>query len=1022
MFTLVMSLAFTSVYAQSVSGTVSDNQGPLIGATVAEKGTGNGTVTDMNGNFKLNVKAGATLVISYVGMNTQEIKVGSKKTFNIVMMEDAKSLEDLVVIGYGVQKKSDLTGSVASVKSADLMNRSTTDAAAALQGKVAGVQILNSSGAPGEGAQIRVRGYSSNSGNLSPLLIVDGLKVDNIQYLDPSMIESMEVLKDAASAAIYGAEAGNGVVLITTKTGKSGHSSITYDMKFTNNRLGKKAELFDGPGYLEYEQYIGAITEDDLKRNGYVPGTYYNWFDAVFEPSWAQQHSLTFQGGNDKGHYLAAINYVKNNGIIKGDKDTYKRLTGQINADYQIKKWLKVGTTNSIEKWSTKSVSQRSYGSMLNSVMSLDPLTPALSSDINQLSSAQQSNIDRVPMTPDGQYYVASKYLEEATGNPLWQRDRTDGTNEGWNVRGSAYLNFTPIEGLVYTSRIGYRINQSNSHSYSVPYYLTPLSSDVNYAISAGNNTGYYYQWENFINYTKTIADKHNIGAMVGMSWTENHNDNMSISANGADILKGYAENYHYIGFLKDDVKPQVGNTPGDLRSLAYYGRVSYNFDERYFLQFNFRSDAYDSSKLHKDKRWGFFPSISAGWTISNEKFFKDAFTPETISFLKIRGSWGKNGNVNVLNNYQYSSSVNLNTQWYQYNVEAPTQYFGTAPEDKLANPDLTWETSNQVDVGLEARFLNNRLSFGMDFYNKVTKDLLLQYTPNEITGYKSSYMNAGEVLNRGWEFELGWKDNINDFQYSINANLSTLKNEVRKLAPQVTFIKGTGGGVSGLNYKISTYCEEGQPLWFFRGFDYVGVNPETGKPIYTDKDGNLTENVLDGDLKYIGSAIPKVTYGLTINLAYKGFDFSLYGTGAAGGKIFSLLYSADRIKTNTLRTYYENSWKNPGDNAKYPDLTSAKTDWNFWSSSASMFSGNYFKIKQIQLGYTLPKNIINKAYIENLRLFVSLDDFFTITSYPGCDPETALGYGSAGLQDSGYDSGVYPTSKKIMLGMSVTF
>ena len=1019
-------LAVTTAMAQiTVKGQVlssTDGEG-LIGAAVQEVGTTNGAVTDYNGNFSLKVKEGASLKISYVGYIPQTLK--AKANMVITLKEDTKALDDVVVIGYGVQKKSDLTGAVASVKEADLMNRSTTDAASALQGKVAGLQIINSSGAPGEEAQIRVRGYSSNGSGNGPLIVVDGLKVDNISYLDPGMIESIEVLKDAASAAIYGVEAGNGVVLVTTKTAKAGHTSITYDAKFINQSLAKKAELFDGDGYVEYQKYIGKLTDEILANRGYEPGMNYNWYDQVFEPTWAQQHSITFQGGNEKGHFLAAINYAHNNGIVKGDKDVYNRLSGMLNADYQIKDWLKIGTTNTLTKMDSKSVSQRGFGSSLNSVVSLDPLTPDYYDTYAETPAYfQQHYPDEASAlrAPNGKYYGTSLYLQEATGSPLFQRDRTDASNEGFNLRGTAYLDFTPFKGFVFTSRFGYRIGHNNVKSYQEPYWLTPMASDVNYTLSAQNNTNYYYQWENFANYTKTFAEKHNFGAMIGMSWTEHHIDNMSVSANGTNILKGYAENYRYPDYFLDDVKKSVGNAPSDNRNLAYFGRVTYNYDNKYYVQANFRADAYDSSKLDKSERWGYFPAFSAGWTISNEKFFKDIVNTDVFNFLKLRTSWGRNGNINSLSGYQYSSSVNLNSQWYQYNVDASTQTYGTAPEDKQPNPNLVWESSKQFDLGLDARFLNNRLTFTFDYYHKTTEDLLLQYTPVPEAGFKNGFMNAGKIMNEGFEFELGWRDQIGELQYSVNANAATLKNEVLKLNPQVTFINGTGGGVSGLNYKVMTRVEEGQPLWFFRGFDFVGVNPETGKPIYTDINGNRTETITDGDAKYIGSAIPTFNYGLTINLAYKGFDFTLFGTGASGAKIFSLMYSADRLETNTLKTFFENSWRNPGDNAKYPDMRAVASDWYFWSSSASLFSANYFKIKQIQLGYTLPKSITKKFACENLRVYASLDDFITFTSYPGADPEVAGGHASGRHQDSGYDSGVYPTSKKFVLGLNITF
>ncbi len=1023
----VVLLGSGSAFAQNqaISGKVLDAGGePVIGAAVMVPGTTNGATTDLNGNFSLRVAPGTSLEVSCIGYAT--IRVTAANGMTIVLEDDTEMLEETVVIGYGVQKKSDLTGAVASVRSADLENRSTTDAAAALQGKAAGVQILNTSGAPGTGASIRVRGYSSNSGNIGPLLIVDGLKVDNIQYLDPSLIESMEILKDAASAAIYGAQAGNGVVLITTKTGaaNNGTAHITYNGRFTLQSLGKKAELFGGDEYVEYMKAIGQFTDDVLNTNGWHKGMNYNWFDAVFAPSWSIQNGITFQGGNNKGHFFLSLNQLNNDGIVVGKKDVYKRLSAQINADYQLFKWFNISTNTSFEKWSRTNVSESSYGSMLNSVMSLDPLTPAYYSRIEDCATAMQQHYnmgDPVPTDPNhnNDFYATSKYLEEATGNPLFQRDRTDSTNGGISVRGGITANLTPIAGLVITSRFGYRIAQSSSHSYSEPYWLTGMASSTEYSISANVNTSYYYQWENFANYNKSFG-KHNIGIMAGMSYIESNNDNASISSNGTDILSGYEPNFRYINYVKSDAKKSIGNAPGRSANLSYYGRLSYNFDNRYSIQANFRADAFDSSKLSQQARWGYFPSVSVGWTISNEPFFKDNVNRSAVSFLKLRGSWGRNGNVNVLSGYQYSTTIALNGEWYQYNASDPagSVNYGSMPSG-LANPDLKWETSEQFDAGLDARFLNNRLTFGFDWYRKLTKDLLVSINPIPEIGVSSTYINAGDVLNTGLEFELGWKDTIGDFSYSINGNFSTLHNEVLSMPSSKNRLEGTTGGVSGLNNKIRTAFEPGYPIWYFRGYKYAGVTPE-GTPQYYNAEGKVVDVVEEGDLQYIGKAIPDATYGITISLAWKGLDFSVFGTGVIGSDIFSLLYSADRPRTNTLTYFWHNSVGNPNATGNiFPDMAKVSNDWKFWSSSASLFKGDYFKIKQIQLGYTLPQNITKKALISNLRFFVSLDDYFTFSSYPGCDPETATTGASNGM---GYDAGTYPTTKKCVFGVNLTF
>ena len=1035
-------LGMTNAFAQNraISGTVVDSKGePVIAAAVLVVGNSSlGTTTDVDGKFKLNVPANASIRVTSLGYADQVIAVGQQTEFNIILAEDAEFIDEAVAIGYGVQKKSDLTGAVASVRADDLKNRSTTDAAAALQGKAAGVQIINSSGAPGSGSEIRVRGYSSNStGAMGPLLIVDGLKVDNIQYLDPTMIESMEILKDAASAAIYGAAAGNGVVLITTKSGASdkGRSSVTYNGVFTLQSLGKKAELFDAAGYIEYQKYLGNITDASLQANGY-DGTDTNWYDAVFAPSWSQQHGVTFQGGNQHGNFFASINSVNNDGIVRGKKDVYKRLTAQINADYNIFKWLNVSTTNSIEKWSRKAVSQ-GYGSTLNSVIAIDPLTPAYISDLKDTPVGMQDaalrgeNIPRDP-THNNDYYGTSKYLEEATGNPLFQRDKEDNTSEGINIRGTLAANLTPLKGLTITSRFGYRINQSSSHRYAAPYWLTSMAQKSTYSISANVNTGNYYQWENFANFNRTFG-KHSIGAMVGMSYIESNWDNASISAEEKNLLKDYAENFRYIDYLLGDVDPGVGNAPGRSAQLAYFGRLNYSYDNRYSAQVNFRADAYDSSKLSADNRWGYFPSVSAGWTISNEAFFKDNVSRDAVSFLKLRASWGRNGNVNVLNNYRYSTSIVLNGEMYQYNPADgngnPT--YGSKPSG-LSNPGLKWETSEQLDLGLDARFLRDRLTIGLDYYRKTTKDLLIDVAPLPEIGVSSTTINAGKVLNSGLELELSWKDRIGELNYSISGNVSTLHNEVLEVSSLLNRINS--GGISGLNNKLSPAFESGYPIWYFRGYKYVGVQQgqymdkdgnvagAVGGPVYLAADGSYTASPTDNDKTYLGEGIPNLTYGITINLEWKGLDFTLFGTGAAGNEIYNLMVSADRNKMNTLTTYWKNSYGNPNvDNAsaKYPDMKMVSTNWDFFSSSAAIFDGSFFKIKQLQLGYTLPQSLTKKALISNLRFYVSLDDYFTITRYPGADPETAS-YNSGDAR--GMDSGSYPTTKKAVFGINLTF
>ena len=1020
--TLVLCSGNAFAQNRSLSGKVVDGTGaPVVGAAVMVAGqTSNGTVTDFAGQFRMNVPANAKLIVSCLGYADQQVEVGNQSVITITLEEDVTYLDETVVIGYGVQKKSDLTGAVASVREDDLKNRSTSDAAAALQGKVAGVQIISTSGAPGSGAQINVRGVSSNSGNIGPLIIVDGLKVNSIQYLDPSLIESMEVLKDAASAAIYGAQAGNGVVLITTKQGGKGQSSISYSAKFINQSLAHKPEMLNAEQFIDYKGLQGYAIQDMLKNANYN-GTDTDWFNEYFSPSWSPQHTLTFQGGNKMGHYFAALNYVNQDGIIKGDKDLYKRLSAQLNADYNLTDWLEVGNNVSFEQWATKSVSQQGYGSAFESLMTIDPCTPVYWTDPSQFNQDYRNKYNAVLagaseypysfLGDENGWFATSAIDETRGGSPFVQRDATEGSSGGINVHGVLFANLKPIKGLVITSRFGFRITQSNNHSYQAPYFSNGKADVKTYTLTAAANTGLYYQWENFANYHTVFANKHSLNLMAGMSFIKNKSDNVSGTATGSDILKGYDPNFRYLNYVKDDATKKFNNSPSESASLSYFARLGYSYDNRYSIQANFRADAFDSSKLSAKNRWGYFPSVSAGWTISNEPWFKNAIPDTSLSFLKVRASWGVNGNINVLSGYPYSTSISLNSKWYQYHVDEVGNVYGSAP-DGLANPNLTWETSNQVDAGLDARFFNNRLSFTFDWFRKETRDLLVSYSPTPEYGVSRVTSNAGNVLNTGIEAELGWKDTIGDFRYGINANFSYLKNRVTYLLPSLPRI--TQSPASGSNYPINTVFEVGQPIWYIRGYVYDGVK-EDGTPNLRDVNGD--GQVSDADMTNIGKGLPDYTYGITLNLEWRGLDFILFGSGQGGCEILNTLYRSGYH--NSLNYFYLNSRSEKNPNAKFPEPVKVSGDMNFWGSTASIFDGSFFKIKQVQLGYTVPQKWTKKVLINQLRLFVSLDDFFTFTSYPGMDPETATSGSASGR---GVDIGAYPSMRKYMFGVNLSF
>ncbi len=1005
-----------SAFAQNrtISGTVVDSQNaPIIGASVMIVSNSNspqGTVTDIDGKFSLNVPSGASLVVSFIGYKTETVEVGTQTVFNIVLQEDSEFLEETVVVGYGVQRKSDVTGAIASVKSSDLENRTTTDAIQAIQGKAAGVQIVNFSGAPGSESNIQIRGYSSNS-STRPLIIVDGLKVNSMNYLDPENIASMEILKDAASAAIYGVEAGNGVILITTKSGAAakGTGRVFYNFQQTYQSVANLPDLMNAQEYMDYLMLAGAVKDKSQFDYDGVTDTY--WPGLMFETGRMSRHTVGFQGGNDRGNVYVSLNSLTNDGIVTGDKDYNARLSAQINAEYKIKDWLSIGVNTSLTKTNRRSVTEAvSTGvSLFGTILTHDPITPwtyAADAVPDRVKAIEMQGYN-LPRDAEGNLYGASVF---GGNNLLWHpaimRDRTDSETESFDVNGTAFVNLTPIKGLVITSRLGYRAGYSMQHSYSYELFVNSTESQA-FSISATGRNSLYYQWENFANYTFNVQ-KNTFTAMAGMSFQKNTGDYITGSA---DQLTNYAPNYRYLSNAVNTSKMSLSGTPSESANMSYFGRIGWSYDNRYNLQANFRADAYDTSKLDPSSRWGFFPSVSAGWNITNESFMKNFKNTTGISMIKLRASWGINGNVNSLGSYQYATTLGTSVgNGYDFE-DGAGMILGASPSTTLPNPNIKWETSHQVDIGLDVRAFKDRLNVALDWYDKNTHDLLTSITPPANTGATSVYVNAGKVNNRGFEFEASWKDSVGDFRYGISGNFATLKNKV---------VEGTGQSIPGAQRWAGinmTYFEEGYPLWYLKTFKVESIDQQTGAPIYKEIDGK--EGITADDREYAGSGIPDLTYGLTLELGYKGFDLVVLGSGVQGIDKFFCLNRGDSFTQNTLTEFYTQAWQSPSSTGyKYPKPDAF--DPNFASSDMRVFDASFFKIKQIQLGYSVPRNILKKIAMSNLRVYVSFDDWFTFTKYPGLDPETsAVGSGASSL---GIDFGSYPMSKKIVFGVNVSF
>ena len=1003
---------------QVVTGTVTDaTSGDLLpGVTVVVKGTSNGTLTDADGKYSLaNVPADGTLLFSFVGMRSQEVAVGSRTLINVTLEVETVGLAEVevVAIGYGSQRKSDVTGAISQVKSTDLANRSITTVDAGLLGKTSGVQIVTTSGAPGAETSVRIRGYSSNS-DTDPLYIVDGLRTTNISYLDPADIESMEILKDAASAAIYGAQAGNGVILITTKKAQQGTLRIDYDMQYSIQQIAHMPEALQKEEYLQYLVVEGNLVSQDRVDQFYDGYTDTDWSKVAFENGAIQRHNISFQGANEKGSVYASFSNLNNDGPVISDQDKNDRLTGTVNLDYKIKDWLKFSSNNSFANNKTTQVSGGGFGSLPASVIQMDPLTPVIYSK-DDVPAHIQALLDQghaFITDENGDYYSMSPFQESNNINPYILINANRSLNEDFNLRGTSSIEVTPWKTFTVTSRLGYDYASRTNYSVTWPHTQN-TDTNVDYVtLSASSNDSRYWQWENFANYTESFG-RHNVNAMAGMSYSERNTFGVNGSVAGTNAsnigISKLDRNYAYFANQTGTATKTIqGGEKRTYAELAYFGRVTYNYDNKYFLQGSYRADAADLSVLPLNKRWGYFPSVSAGWTISRENFFQN-LTINVITFLKLRASWGQNGSTAALGNYLYASTITTDEM---YPFTQSTYEVGSRPSS-TGNYNLQWETSEQLDFGLDLRMLRDRLSISADWYKKETKDLIMTSVSSSATvGNTISPLNAGNVFNKGFEFDLSWRDNIGDFSYGISANLSTLKNEVTYVYPTLTRVSGSGGS-SGLR----SYFEKGYPIWYMRGYEYLGVDNTDGTPILNDTSDDGVIN--DADLTMIGSGIPDITYGITLNLAYKGLDLVVFANGAEGNDIAWGVPRSVRIQANELKYYYDRRWTTPGVDAEFPSAARTNNDWaNYIRSSAYVFDGSYFKIKQMQLGYTVPKQLLDRTKVlSQIRVYVSLDDYFIFTKYPGFDPEVSVS--SSGI---GIDNGQYPTTRRATFGINVSF
>ena len=1031
-----------------VKGVVLDTSDqPIIGASVIETGTkSNGTLTGADGSFSLSITQGASLRISYVGYKTVTVKPTAGKSVRVVLEEDAEVLNDVVVVGYGTQRKKLVTGSTVHVTSDNIAAVNAVDAFGALQSQAAGMNIVMNSGQPGESYKVVIRGMGT-AGSNTPLYVVDGVPGANIEDLSPNDIESIDVLKDAASSAIYGARASNGVILVTTKKGRPGHVQVTFDgyLGWQNANTNDVTPL-NAKQYMEINdkayEIQGVSTYDWATlipkqyaqiMNGSWNGT--NWLDETMIDN-APMHnaSLNIMGGSDTSRFSLGFSKFHQTGTIGWPADPkFDRYTVRLNSDYSLIKKkgrdiLKFGENITFSATNKKGVSIGGiYGNSIRNLLAMSPLLPAYND--------KGEFYEYADIQADGWDFSAEM------ANPLAQMKYDNGNSytKGWRLQSNFFLEFVPIKGLTWRSSAGWLYRHREGRSYVPVYELSSKKSNPNDDIS--QNQSYSIRWslENTLNWVKSFGN-HNVDLLLGQS-IEKWGYGNSVSVTNSNSLFPGSFDHAYItnANVVDPAYTSIGGSPESQGALSsFFGRVNYNYAETYLLSLVLRADG--SSNFARGKRWGYFPSVSAGWVISNENFMES--TKSWLDFLKLRASWGQNGNCNI-SSFQYLATVAFDDPYYFDSKDNPG--IGAYP-NILPNEDVKWETSEQLDLGFDARFLRNRLGISFDWYKKTTKDWLVRAPMLLSYGTGAPYINGGDIENKGYEVQLSWNDKIGkDFVYGVSFNFSHNKNEVTRLANSEGIIHG-GSNAIAQNTAELYRLEVGYPIGYFWGYemegiiqneqdlqDYInrncggdkknslqGESLQPGDVKFVDYNGNGKIDTGDADKTMIGDPNPDFTMGLNINLSYKGFDFGLNGYGSFGQQVAkSYRQFSDHPDDNYCTDVYTKYWTGEGSTNEYPRFSDGKNANMSEISRVWIEDADFFKISRISLGYDF-KKLYSKLPVQKCRLYVSLSNFFCFTGYSGMDPEVGFGNGTSWA--SGIDCGYYPSSRSFQVGMNINF
>lgn len=1035
---IISLLSVAGLYAQSVrgiSGTVTSEGEPLIGASVVEKGTTNGTLTDVDGKFTLSVKENATIEVSYIGFTSKTFAVGQQTVFNVELKEEANVLNEVVAIGYGVQKKKLNTGATLQVKGDEVAKLNTTNPLQALQGQAPGVQISSTSGQPGADMKVTIRGLGT-VGNSGPLYIIDGIEGD-ISVLNAADIQSIDVLKDAASAAIYGAQAANGVILATTKQGSKGKGQVSFDAYYGVQNVARKAKMLNANEYMAImnEQALNSGSAlFDFDSMGTLANT--NWINQMFkDDAKTENYSLNVNGGSEASVYALSLNYTSQEGIVGGkDVSNYERYGFRINTEHKLyKEVLKVGQHLNFNYIKNRGISVgNQYNNTLRGAFTTSPLSPVYSD--NNIYDSPYNDTSNSP------WY-------NGDGNPYGlMMTNSNNKSDSQKLMADIYAELEPIKNLKLKSVFGINYYASEYRSFEPFYQFSVYTYNKNNTTTLQNmSKGHTLTWTNTAGYDFTLADDHAINALVGMEATRYQGtflsgSNWNLLSQFNDFSHAYLDNTTGQAHLDSDGNivetRSVGGRPEhDYRRVSYFGRVGYNYKEKYMFNATLRADG--SSKFAKGNRWGYFPSFSAGWVITNEDFMQSIVESRTLDFLKLRLSWGQVGNQNI-DDDQYLAPINTSTG---YTSSDPAAYynFGTnktntagAYPSRLSNESVKWETSEQLNIGFDAYMLRNRLGINADFYTKKTKDWLVVAPILATAGAGAPYINGGDVKNTGVELGLTWRDNIGQVNYNIGVNGSYNKNKVGNIPTDDGIIHG----LTGMLYDNSEEfyrAQNGYAIGYFWGYKTAGVfqSEEDIEAWKAAGNGILQADVKPGDVKYVdldkngkidatdktdlGNGMPDFSFGFNIGFEYKGFDFNLNANGVMGNKIVQS-YRNHTNKQANYTTAILNRWTGEGTSNKIPRVTETNINWQF--SDLYLQDGDFLRISNISIGYDFAK-LINLKCISQCRLYASVQNAFTFTKYDGMDPE--IGYGTSGWV-SGIDLGYYPRPRTYLFGVNLKF